>query len=280
MTKLWEKEKKLEAMLIEAGVDSPGLCARMLAEHALGLDHVRHILSSSRQLSSEEENRLENLAKRRAAGEPMAYILGKKAFYEHEFIVSPATLVPRPETEMLVDLALELLPASKIHFADIGTGCGCIGLSLMAKRPGWQGILLDISCETLNIASQNASRIAVNPCLIQGDMLHLPFRARSLELLLSNPPYIAFDEFPELDKTLAYEPSSALFSGNGGLEHIQGLALEAKRVLRPGGIAIIEHGYLQGRQVCEILTAAGFTDVRDHNDLAGLPRCATGIAGI
>lgn len=276
MTKLWEQEKKLEALLVEAGVDSPGLCARMLVEHVLGLDPVHHILSSSRTLSADEENRLEDLVQRRAAGEPMAYILGRKAFYEHEFMVSPATLVPRPETEMLVDLALGLLPESRIRFADIGAGSGCIGLSLMAKRPCWHGVLLDISGEALHVASRNASRIAANPCLIQGDMFNLPFRDNSLDLLISNPPYIAFDEFPEMDRTLAYEPPSALFSGNEGLGHIQGLALEAKRVLRAGGLAIIEHGYLQSRKVCEILTDAGFMDVNDHNDLAGLPRCATG----
>lgn len=278
MTKLWEHEKKLEAMLMDAGVDSPGLCVRILASHLLGLDPVQHILSSSRLLSSEEESSLLNLVRRRATGEPMAYILGKKAFYEHEFMVSPATLVPRPETEMLVDLALGLFPDDKINFADIGAGSGCIGLSIMAKRPRWQGFLLDISREALDIASQNASIIAANHHLIQGDMFHLPLRSSSLELLISNPPYIALEEYQELDKALAFEPRSALCSGNGGLEHIQGLALEAKRVLHAGGIVIIEHGYLQCQQVCEILANAGFTDVKDYKDLAGLPRCVTGLA--
>lgn len=273
--RLREHERKISEMLAEARADSPGLCARLLLCFVLNISPERYIFHLDDELSPHDVSRLRELVLRRAAGEPLAYILGRKDFYEHTFIVSAATLTPRPETELLVDLALRRMPAGEVFFVDAGCGSGCIGLSLLAQRPAWRGLLLDISLSALHIASLNAVEIAPSAGLLQADIFHFPVRDAQIDLLISNPPYIGREELDSvMPEVLAYEPHGALFSGNRGFRHIEALASLGMRVLKPGGLLLFEHGSTQAAGSREILEKAGFADMEEHCDLAGLPRCA------
>lgn len=271
---LGEAEKKARELFIKAGVESPGLCARLLAGKACGLDKLECLMRPEKPLSPAEEEVFTTLIKRRAKGEPLAYILGKKEFYDHAFAVSPAVLVPRPETELIVDLALKFLAPAKIIFADLGCGSGCIGLSLLAKRPEWSGLLLDISEAALKMARINALAMAPGANIAQGDIFSLPLAFESLDLIVSNPPYIAADDNSVMPDVLEYEPRLALFSENGGRAHLAAVIGGARNALRKGGGIILEHGEGQGEAVREMLRSEGFTNINIFRDLAGKPRCA------
>lgn len=273
--RLAEHEKLIRERLTKAGVDSPGLCARLLVAHAAGLDRLGCLLAADRELPGAAAEKLEQLCLRRQKGEPMAYLLGKKAFYKLEFAVNPHTLIPRPETEMLVEKSLELLPAQDVRFVDAGCGSGCIGISLLAERPRWQGILLEKSLPALAAAMLNDRNLGAGACFVAADMFALPFAPASLDLIVSNPPYIGREELAQvMPEVLAYEPRGALFSQNGGLAHLLALVEQAARLLRPNGWIVLEHGASQGPALTGALVAAGFADVCDYADLAGLPRCA------
>lgn len=267
-------QKELLNILIKAGVESPGLCASMLLEHVTGMSRLDLALNPDRELGEAERAELFSLVLRRCGGEPMAYITGIRDFYEHSFRVSPATLIPRPESEMLVELALSHLPYASVRFLDAGCGCGNIGLSLLAARPHWEGLLVDISREALEIARKNAMSIALRTIFVQADMGKLPVGAESLDLLVSNPPYIGLQEKGEvMADVLAFEPHCALFSPEEGFGHLQALAREAARCLKAGALLLVEHGATQQNRLKEILASNGFREISGYEDLAGLPRC-------
>ncbi len=272
--KLWEHERLAMARLKEAGCESPGLCARLLVGQAAGMDKIQCIINAHCELSHEKACHLRMLVERCAKGEPLAYILGRKEFYEMEFIIKPGVLVPRPETELLVELSLGMIPAQEIAFADAGCGCGCIGLSLLGQRPRWQGFLLDASQQALSLTRKNARNMGLDAQIIAADIFHLPFSSASLDLIVSNPPYIAPAEIGQImHGVLQYEPHEALFSGCDGLEHIRSLARQATQALCDGGTLLLEHGATQREAVCRILGENGFIDCMVYDDLAGLPRC-------
>lgn len=274
--RLGDIEYQIRKKLAKAGVDSPGLCARLLAAHATGLNKIQYLLGWETELPGEICANIARLADRRAKGEPLAYILGNREFYGYDFEVTKATLIPRPETELLVDLALKFLPADKrIVFCDAGCGSGCIGLSLMAEMPDWKGILVDISAGALEVARRNANNLALSPLFIQADFAALPFSAESLDLLVSNPPYIARSrENLVMASTLAWEPRLALFSERDGLANLADTIAAGKIQLKQGGFIILEHDCNQGEAVKALLKEADFAEIADYNDLAGLSRCA------
>lgn len=277
--RLADQERSIAQRLHRAGVDSPRLCARLLCAHALGLDKLGVALLPERPLNAEESGRLEALAARRATGEPLAHILGKREFFSRDFRVTRHTLVPRPETELLVETALELLPSTPVTFADLGTGSGCIGLTLACERPAWRGILLDASAEALVVARENA--VALLPggegarlALARGDLFAPPLREKAFDLVISNPPYIGEAERGTvMDEVLRFEPAAALFSPRDGLAHLAAVCAAARRLLRPGGHVIVEHGPAQGAAVRGLLAAEGLDGARTHADLAGRARC-------
>lgn len=266
--------KELHELLTKAGVDSPGLCVNMLLEHVTGLSRLELALEPDRKLVPTEYEKARLLALRRSHFEPMAYITGYKDFYEHRFRVSPFTLIPRPETELLVELALAKASLGYARFLDAGCGCGNIGLSLLSARQNWQGLLLDKSAGAVKIAMENAARIAPQALFAQGDMFSLPVPDQSLDLLVSNPPYIGLQEKGNvMADVLAFEPHSALFSSEQGLGHLKALAAEAGRCLKTDGMLLVEHGSGQQQALLEIFRAHGFNELSAYNDLAGLPRC-------
>lgn len=272
---VWEWEKKIAALL--SGVESAEMSARLLLRHVLKLDDLGYLLNLRREVTQEEERELFPCVLRRQQGEPMAYILGHKEFYSHDFLVGPATLIPRPETELLVDLALDLARGDNVRFADAGCGTGCIGISLVLERPGWQAILVDKSEDALKVARKNIAEYSLElPCVL-ADMASLPIKESSLDLIVSNPPYI--DEkkpWETAHDVFAYEPHLALFSENAGLGHIEALAASARRFLKADGLLVLEHGYDQGDKTINILSQHGLKVIGDFKDLAGLPRCCIG----
>ena len=211
-----------DALLREAGVDSPRLSAQILAARALGCDRVRLVVDARRVLGAGEAAGVRELVARRAAGEPVAYILGEKEFYGLDFAVSPAVLVPRPETEHLIEEAERRLGRdAAIHFADLGTGSGCIAVTLAVRFKDARGLALDRSAAALDVARGNARRHGVDERLqfLRGDMGGVWARAASLDLVVSNPPYVSEAEYRTVSFEVAdYEPRSALVPDMGASE--------------------------------------------------------------
>jgi len=275
--------REATASLIRAGMDAPRLSARLLACRALGCSRLDLELRADDALSPQQQAAFAALLDRRILGEPVARILGEREFYGRIFAVTGATLVPRPETELLVELALARLPATEIVFADLGTGTGCIGVSLCAERPAWKAVLADISVLALRAAADNAARHGVEPRVlsVRGDLCAPLFQSASLDGIVSNPPYVSEAEYRTLPPEVRdFDPRFALVPGASGLEHIRALALRAAEALRPGGLLLMEFGAEQGRAVEKIFCERpDWVDIRIHRDLAGLERCVEARRG-
>ena len=273
------KEWKIQATRRLAHTDAPALTAQLLLCHVLGIDRVALIAHSEETVPPADGARLEALLSRREQGEPLAYILGVREFYGRDFAVNPHTLIPRPETEHLIETALEFfdkrgMADKPLRFIDLGTGSGCIAVTLAAERPAWQGAALDISQGALETARRNAEANGVSLSFLQADFTQpLSFEPASFDLVVSNPPYISEEEYAELDAGVRdFEPRSALVPGPEGMEHPRAVEEVARRLLRPGGLFLMEHGWLQG-EACRALCHTDFwNDVHTGCDLAGKDR--------
>ncbi len=208
---------------------------------------------------------------RRLAGEPMAYITGVREFWSLELMVTPATLVPRPETELLVDLALREIPRrGEVAILDLGTGSGAIAIAIAKERPLSRVTATDVSAEALDVARQNARQLEIpNIEFVEGDWT-APVSGRHFHVIVSNPPYVR-DHDAVLD-TLHCEPRGALAAGNDGLAAIRILARDCSTLLQPAGVLLIEHGAEQRDDVAEVLRRHGWNVASCHEDYAGLPR--------
>ena len=274
--------RALAARLQSAGIESAELDARLLTSHALNLDLTGMIAAATRVLTTAESNRLEALASRRLAGEPVARILGQKEFWGLPFALSPATLVPRPDTETVVELALEMLrerPANKpLSIADLGTGTGAILLALLSELPDATGIGTDISVEALETATANAvllglaSRANFIRCDYASELTG-PF-----DLIVSNPPYVRTSDIAGLAVEVRdHDPRKALDGGPDGLDAYRALIPQAASILAPGAALVVETGQGQAAQIEALMTAAGLTPQRPPRaDLAGIPRAVAG----
>ena len=259
----------------EAGA-TPGLDAELLLAHALGVGRTRLRSHGEEVPAADAALRFLALIERRAAGEPVAYILGRKDFWTLGLTVNAAVLVPRPETELLVERALALHPGDEAKAADLGTGSGAIALALASARPRWRIVATDISAAALTIARANAVTLGLQRTeMIQGDWLAcLP--GRTFDLLLSNPPYVAAGD-PALDQPeLMREPRLALVAEEDGFAALRAIILAAPAHLEPGGWLLLEHGARQAAAVAGALVARGFAQVRSHRDLAGRERMTEG----
>lgn len=217
------------------------------------------------------------LVERRAAGEPVAYLIGHRGFWTLELEVTPATLIPRPETELLVELALERLPAdAPVRMADLGTGSGAIALALASERPQARIIATDASAEALAVAQRNAQRLGVrNVQFAQGDWL-APLQGERFALIVSNPPYIEADDPHLVQGDLRFEPTSALASGDDGLDDIRRIVDDAREVLEPHGWLLFEHGWNQGEAARALLCDAGYAQAFTAQDLEARDRVSGG----
>ena len=251
--------------------DTPRLEAEVLLGHVMGVSRATLLAHPERLVTSDQESRYTELIARRAAHYPLPYLTGRSEFYGLDFLVTPEVLIPRPETELLVDLALARRPASVV---DVGTGSGCVAIALAVHLPRALVYAIDASAAALAVARLNADRhgVAGRVQLMAGDLL-TP-RPRLVDLIVSNPPYVAADEWAALPVSVRdHEPRLALDGGTDGLVIIQRLLSEAPAVLRPGGVLLIEIGARQGDAASYLaLTAFPGSTVRVHADLAGHDR--------
>lgn len=272
---LGEYELLLRNKFRNAQVDAPDLCARILVAHASGLSRLEYILARDKELSPERANYLLNLAARRAAGEPLAYLLGKKEFYGYEFFIDSSTLIPRPETELIVETALSLPLPETSCIADLCCGSGCIGISILNERPAWNSIFMDLSITALHICKKNLCRYGHMAPIVQGDIFTDFFLQNTFHLIVANPPYISPQAKADvMRETYAFEPHMALFSDRAGLSHLQRIIEVAKYALMPGGFLVFEHGFDQRRKIRQMLIDENFENIILKNDLANLPRYA------
>ncbi|GAB7082054.1 peptide chain release factor N(5)-glutamine methyltransferase [Megalodesulfovibrio paquesii] len=272
----------LAAEFERAGVDSPGLSARILVAHALGADESIHYMTPDRLVPAEALARLLALALRRSAGEPVAYLTGRKEFFGIEFQVGPGCLVPRPETELLIEAALAAFsPESALHFVDCGTGSGCLAATLALQFPQARGVAVDRSREALAWAGRNLAchGLTRRVALVEADFACLPVPDAWADVVVANPPYVSPAEYAALGHEVReFEPLAALVPRDAppmddGLAALAGLATEAGRALRPGGLFVCEIGWLQGRQGRGMLEQAGWFEALEVvPDLAGLDR--------
>lgn len=259
-----------------AGIETPDLDARLLAEAAFGLDRLALVLNEQDRVDATGLARLDALARRRLGGEPIARILGHKEFYGLDFTLNAATLVPRPETELLVELALDALRATpEPLLLDLGAGSGCVAIAILASLPRARAIAVDISADALGAAGVNADRLGVRTRLElrQGSWFGAVRPNERFEAIVSNPPYIETGAIAGLARDVReHDPMLALDGGADGLDAYRVIAGAARRHLRANGQLLVEIGSGQGEAVPAILAGMGFSDIAVKKDLAGLDR--------
>lgn len=251
--------------------------AELLLGHALGRDRAWLFAHADAQVSGEAAARFGALCTRRAQGEPVAYLLGRRGFWTLDLVVTPDTLVPRTETELLVEAALARLPADRpLRVADLGTGSGAIALAIASERPQASVLATDASAAALAVARGNAQRSAIaNVRFALGDWL-APLAGRQFDMVASNPPYVADGDPHLLEGDLPFEPAGALASGVDGLDALRCIVSGAPSVLVPGGWLLVEHGHAQGEAVRALFRAAGLLAVETLRDLEQRDRLTLG----
>jgi release factor glutamine methyltransferase len=287
----------LKAALEEATASIGRVDAQAIVAHLLGVNRAYLAANPMRVLTETEDARVDLLVAQRAMGQPVAYLLGKREFYSREFAVGPDVLIPRPETETLVEAALEAVRRPRdescrprdescrprvggdpISILDLGTGSGAIAVTLACERPDLRIVATDRSVEALEVARANAAAHGCGPRIefLRGEW-YAPVPGRRFDLVVSNPPYIAGRD-PHLGQgDLRFEPAAALTDGSGdGLDSIRAIVAGAAAHLNPGGRLLLEHGYDQARAVARLLAEAGLAEIVSLPDLAGVPRVAGG----
>ncbi len=264
-------------------IDSPSaqLDAEVLLADVLKKDRSFLRAWPERVLDEPQLKAFQQAIKQRAAGMPVAYLTGYREFWSRSFKVSADVLIPRPETELLVELALELIDSERIStIVDVGTGSGAIAVTLAAERPVIKVIATDVSSQALVIARQNAKihQVDWRIAFVQTDWLKA-LSDRSQQLIISNPPYIADDDPHLLQGDVRFEPRSALISGRSGVDALTALALQASRQLAAGGCLMVEHGYSQADDFKTILMGHGFLEITAYADLSGHLRVTTARVG-
>ena len=259
------------------GTDAARLEAEILL--AASLDRPRSHLFAwpDQQLEPWQQERFATLISRRARGEPIAYLLGQREFWSLPLTVTPQTLIPRPETETLVRLALDTIPQdSAPRIADLGTGSGAIALAIARERPRSEIIATDISPAALSVARGNAMRLGLgNVRFVCGSWCQA-FNTNVFDIVLSNPPYVAEADPHLREGDLRFEPRAALAAGPTGMDELQQIVPCAHARLRRDGWLIVEHGYDQGDKVMQLMRTQGFSEISDHIDTAGLSRVTMG----
>jgi release factor glutamine methyltransferase len=279
------------ALASAASVLGTRLDAELLLAHVLDTSRAGVIARDERVLTPEELGDFERLLARRVAGEPLAYLTGTREFWSLELEVTKDVLVPRPETELLVEWCLSLPRKRDCRVLDVGTGSGAIALAIAKERPDWHVAGTDISPAALKVASANAARLKLNVRFVEADLRCHPERSEgsrpgrgpsspsaprddTYDLIVSNPPYVA-DGDPHL-ADLRFEPAVALTAGADGLDALRAIVAGAPARLRAGGWLLLEHGAAQGAAVRELLARAGFAGIETRRDLAGLERATGG----
>jgi release factor glutamine methyltransferase len=270
----------IASLLAEARQQIPAAEARQLLGHVLDRSAAWLEAHRDEPCDAALADKYSALVGRRAAGEPVAYLLGKREFYGRDFAVSPAVLIPRPETELLVDVAKEKVGAgwtanSAARILDLGTGSGCIAITLALELPLARVTAVDVAADALQVARANARQLGATVEFLASDWFEaLP--AQRFDLIVANPPYVASGD-PHLDQgDLRHEPVGALTDQADGLAALRHIVANAPHWLAPGGGLYFEHGYDQAPAVFALLADAGFTLIEQHRDLAGIVRVSGG----
>lgn len=267
-------QEALQRAMASLPGDSPKLDAEVLLGFVLGQSRTYLYTWPERELSATQQSLLEELVARRASGTPVAYLVGEREFWSLPLQVNEHTLIPRPETELLVEQALARLPRSG-RALDLGTGTGAIALALVSERPDAEIWAVDASLEALKVARANVERLGLPVQLVHSDWF-AQVSGQRFHLIVSNPPYIA-EADPHLGQgDVRFEPLTALASGRDGLTDIRQIVARAPAHLHPGGWLLFEHGYDQGAPVRELLTQAGFSGVETVQDYGGNDRVTLG----
>jgi release factor glutamine methyltransferase len=273
---LQRDSKLLEAALnLEYG--SARIEVQCLLQNVLQVNRAWLLSHPEQSLDTDRQQRYIELFERRLHGEPVAYLLGEREFYGLNFKVSPATLIPRPETELLVDLALQRIPRQGLcRVLDMGTGSGAIALSIAHARPDAEVVAVDASTTALEVAQANMQTLNLaNVCLKQSDWFSA-LQGESFDVIVSNPPYIAAKDAHLAQGDVRFEPHDALVSGPDGLDDIRRICAQAKAHLRPNGWLLLEHGYDQAAEVRALLSQSGFAGIFSAPDLSGIERASGG----
>jgi release factor glutamine methyltransferase len=257
--------------------DAARLDAQLLLASVLAIPRAQLHSHPEAPVGAAAAERYLALLGRRVAGEPLAYITGRREFWSLDLTVTPAVLIPRPETELLVERALALGPAEPLRVADLGTGSGAVALALARERPLWRIVATDVSAAALAVARANAAVLGSRHVEFLAGSWFEPLGQVRFDLIVSNPPYVAADDPALAGPALAFEPALALTPpGGDALAALRLLARGAPAHLTPGGWLLLEHGATQGREIRDELVAAGFAHVRSHRDLAGHERMTEG----
>ena len=256
--------------------DTPLLDCELLLCHVLDVDRTWLKTWPDREVSSDHQQQFQQLLQGRIEGEPIAYIVGSQGFWTLNLKVSPDTLIPRPETELLVETALELALPQRGQVLDLGTGTGAIALALASERPQWQVVGADLMPGAVELAKHNCQNHKLdNVTLLQSNWFS-DIPAQSFDLIVSNPPYIEQEDRHLSEGDVRFEPASALVSGESGLQDLKALIGQSPDYLATSGWLLVEHGYQQGAAVRELFEQTGFSDVETRLDLNGLERITLG----
>ena len=255
---------------------TPRLDAELLLAAALGKPRSYLRTWPERELDADQLGLFRSHLQRRRQGEPVAYILGHQGFWSLDLEVAPHTLIPRPDTELLVESALALLPATPLAALDLGTGTGAIALALANERPGWQVTGVDRVEDAVALAERNRQRLQLDNVRFLHSHWFSALAGQCFGLILSNPPYIRADDRHLDQGDVRFEPSSALVAGADGLDDIRAIIQAAPQYLLAGGWLLLEHGFDQAEAVRELLATAGFSEAHSRRDLGGHERISLG----
>lgn len=257
--------------------ENAALEAQILLAYVLECDRIKLMTWPQMRVASDQRMHYRQLIERRAQHEPIAYLVGEKEFWSRSFIVTRDTLIPRPETEKLIEVALDVLPKTTLTVLDLGTGSGIIACTLALARSAWRVVGLDCSEWALEIAKVNAERLGVKNNIewLQSDWLST-WEDSAVDVIISNPPYLKVND-GHLTKDLVFEPLYALVAGETGLEAYEILIPQAALHLKKGGVLLFEHGHDQAYAIQTLLKKSGFSDLKTYHDLSLHPRVTMGI---
>ncbi len=272
--------ERARSLLRQAGIDDAPLSAEILLAHVLGVTRTSLRTWPERPVDGDILRMFDDGIARRARGEPIAYITGRREFWSLDLRVTTTTLIPRAETERIVELALDQFPVdAQRRIADLGTGSGAIALAIARERPGCHVVATDVSRDAVAVAVANAERLGINNVQFRVGDWYAAIAGEMFDVIVSNPPYVAHGDAHLARGDLRFEPALALASGDGGLRDIRQIVAHAGRHLNVGGALMIEHGYDQRSAVADCFRAAGFVNVQTHDDYAGTPRVVAGTKG-